>query len=308
MENYPTMARRPANKKSTKSSSGNRSRGGAPARGGKNKSGSGKKFNSSRPYKKRKPKMLPKADKGKFNKAPQKEDKKQPDDNRLMLGCPQWRMEKESPALMRKILSDCDIAVNDLQLNLLWQYYLRVKERNKEINITRIHKFDDFVVKHFVDCIIVGKLTKLPSPLLDLGSGGGFPGVPLKIMHPDTEIILGEGRRLRVEFLQEVRKCLRLPKLYIHGNQIHPSYTEKVGGVVTRAVEIVQKTLVRVSGCVPVGGRVILMKGPKVTEEIKETKKILSRQWKLAEDHDFTLPGTDHNRRVVVYERIALED
>ncbi|MHC4871970.1 MAG: 16S rRNA (guanine(527)-N(7))-methyltransferase RsmG [Planctomycetota bacterium] len=231
-----------------------------------------------------------------------KVEKRDPD--ALLIGCEKWNSEKPSPTLMKKIFADCGFELDDLKINLFWQFYLRLKERNKEINITRIHKFDDTVVRHFVDCIIVGKYTKLPSPILDIGSGGGFPGVPLKIVNPDTEIILGEGRKLRVEFLEEVRKCLRLPKLYIYGHQIHPSFTDPINGAITRAVEVVPKTLARVRGGLQKGGRVILMKGPKVDPELEEAAKTFKDEYKLIEDHAFVLPGTDHKRRVVVYERL----
>jgi 16S rRNA (guanine527-N7)-methyltransferase len=204
-------------------------------------------------------------------------------------------------------MTDCGLEVNDLQVNLFWQYYLRLRERNRDINLTRIHRFEDVVVKHFVDCGMVGLLTALPSPLMDIGSGGGFPGVPLKILHPDVEIVLAEGRRLRVEFLEEVRRSLRLPKLHIHGHQIHPGNTDpQMQSVVTRAVERIGKTLQRVEGHCPVGSRAIFMKGPSVDPEIEEVKDgAPGARWRLAEDHHYLLPSTDHKRRLVVYERIA---
>jgi len=151
---------------------------------------------------------------------------------------------------MRTLFADAGVDdLSDLQINLFWQYYLRLKARNQEINLTRIHRFEDVVIKHFVDCLLPGRLTELPSPLMDLGSGGGFPGVPLKILHPEVEILLAEGRRLRVAFLEEVRRSLRLPKLHIHGARIHPDLCEpRVAGVITRAVERIEATLPRVEG------------------------------------------------------------
>ncbi|MHC4883518.1 MAG: 16S rRNA (guanine(527)-N(7))-methyltransferase RsmG [Planctomycetota bacterium] len=215
-----------------------------------------------------------------------------------------WREEKPSPALMREIMESLDVPIDDLQQNLFWQFHLLLRKRNKEINLTRIHNFVEIVIKHFVDCGMVGQLTDLtglPGPLMDLGSGGGFPGIPLKILHPEVPICLAEGRRLRVEFLEEVRKSLRLPQLFVTGKQIHPSFTDPMGGVVTRAVELV---LTRVSGCVQQGGRVILMKGPSCGAEIREAEETFAGRYRLIEDHKYLLPGTDHKRRLLVYERL----
>jgi 16S rRNA (guanine(527)-N(7))-methyltransferase RsmG len=217
---------------------------------------------------------------------------------------PEWRMEKPSPELMQKILDACGIPVDAVQLNLFWQFHLRLRERNRESNLTRIHSFPDVVVKHFVDCAMAGTLTVLPSPLMDLGSGGGFPGIPLKILHPEVRIVLAEGRRLRVEFLEEVRRCLRLTDLHIYGKQVHSGHEEPVGGVVTRAVERAERTLRRVSGCVVRGGRVILMKGPNCDGEMREAERGLGESYRLVEDHRYVLPSTDHKRRLLVYQRL----
>lgn len=215
----------------------------------------------------------------------------------------QWRDQRPGPALLAEILAAGGVRADELAVNRLWQYHLRLKARNAEINLTRIRRFPDVVVKHFIDCALVGQLTRLPSPLLDAGSGPGFPGVPLKILHPDVSVILCEGRRIRVAFLEEVQGCLRLPGLSILGQQLHPSYAEPVAGVVTRALEVIPKTLVRVRGCLGEGGRVIFMKGPNVDPELDEARSKLSDEYQLVEDHEYTLPLTDNGRRLVVFER-----
>lgn len=268
-----------------------------PLRKGKSSQGNSRNKNNNF-------KLLGRVPFSKIKKKDVSDKKTEPKTPRLEIGCEKWNMEKPSPKLMKTIFSDCGFEIDDLQINLFWQFYLRLKDRNREINITRIHRFDDTVVRHFIDCIIVGKYTKIPSPLLDIGSGGGFPGIPLKIVNPDVEIILGEGRKLRVEFLEEVRKCLRLPKLYIYGHQVHPSFTDPINGAITRAVEIIPKTLARVSGGLNKGGRVILMKGPNVDPEIEQAQKTFPKDYKLIEDHSFNLPGIGHKRRIIVYERL----
>ncbi len=209
-----------------------------------------------------------------------------------------------SPQALRELFGACGFKLDDVQTNQFWQYFLRIRARNQEINLTRIRGFEGVVVKHFVDCAMAGRLTSLPSPLLDLGSGGGFPGVPLKILHPEIDVILAEGRKVRAAFLDEVRRCLRLPRLYLHEHQIRPDYREPVQGVVTRAVEPIAATLERVDGCLVRGGRAIFMKGPSVDPELAEARALFEGAYRLVEDHAYLLPGTDHRRRLVVYERL----
>lgn len=217
----------------------------------------------------------------------------------------QYEYDKPGIPLMRQIFRDAGFPVEDeLALNRLWQYYLRLMARNKEINLTRIKKFPDIIVRHYIDCGLVGKFTKLIGPMLDIGSGPGFPGIPLKILHPDLEVVLGEGRRVRVEFLEEVKECLRLPGLSVYGRQIHESFTMPMRSVITRAVEVMPPTLERVRGCLCRGGRVIFMKGPNCGSEVVEAQKLFEGTYRLIEDHKFTLPMIGHERRLVVFERL----
>jgi hypothetical protein len=77
-------------------------------------------------------------------------------------------------------------------------------ENQEKENFTRLLKLNDIGIKHFIDCLIVTELTKLKFPLIDVGTGPGFPGIPLKILYPSERIILAEGVQRRVEFLKDV--------------------------------------------------------------------------------------------------------
>ena len=102
---------------------------------------------------------------------------------------------------LNALLQRAGIALNQRQLESLWRFHNLLRRRNAELNLTRIFSFESIVVKHYVDCLCVGDRVSLPSPLLDVGTGPGFPGVPLKIRYPDLHVILAEPRPERVAFL-----------------------------------------------------------------------------------------------------------
>lgn len=196
--------------------------------------------------------------------------------------------------------------ITHTQRRQLAQYYRLLMENQQNENFTRLLKLTDIGIKHFVDCLIVPELTGLRFPLLDMGTGPGLPGIPLKILHPDKKIILAEGVQRRVEFLKKVREEMDLPNLDIIGRNINPFFMYPVQGVITRAVEDVRNTLKNVLSCLQTGGRVYLMKGPNVDPEMEVADQEVGEFYKLVQDTAYTLPHTSHQRRLVVYEKIKM--
>ncbi len=184
-------------------------------------------------------------------------------------------------------------------------YRLLMLNQEKE-NFTRLLKLRDIAIKHYVDCLIVPRLTELQFPLLDMGTGPGFPGIPLKFLYPDKQIILGEGVQRRVEFLKHVRDEMKLTQLDIIGRNINPYCVYPVQGVITRAVEDIRNTLSNVLSCLQTGGKVYLMKGPGVDPEIPLAEKELGEFYKLEQDVAYVLPHTEQKRRLLVYKKIKM--
>lgn len=194
--------------------------------------------------------------------------------------------------------------VNHGQRSQLAHFYRLLMLNQEKENFTRLLKLRDIAIKHFIDSIIIIKHTKLQFPLLDVGTGPGFPGIPLKVMFPEEKIILAEGVQRRVEFLKHVRSEMKLKNLDILGRNINKYCVYPVNGVITRAVEDIGNTLSNVINCLQVGGRVYFMKGPGVDPEIAAAKENWSEYYKLVEDTAYVLPETTHERRLVVYEKI----
>lgn len=186
----------------------------------------------------------------------------------------------------------------------LAHFYRLLMLNQENENFTRLLKLRDIAIKHFIDCLIVKDLTELKFPLMDMGTGPGFPGIPLKILYPNEKIILAEGVQRRVEFLKKVREEMQLKNLDILGRNINPFCAYPVNGVITRAVEDVRNTLKNVLTCLNIGGRVYLMKGPNVDPEIPVAQSEVGEFYKLIQDKAYNLPETQHQRRLLVYEKI----
>ena len=199
------------------------------------------------------------------------------------------------------------LSLEDHQYKKLWRFHALLRERNKEYDLTRIYQFDSIVQKHYIDCVLVVKLLnrKLPSPLLDIGTGAGFPGIPLKIACPELELILAEGRHKKVQFLREVVETLGLKGVTIYDHKVYASFNLTIQGVITRALESIPRTLARVRRSLLPGGAAIFMKGPHCEEEIEKALIQFPREYKLIQDLAYSIPRSTHHRRLILFERTS---
>lgn len=213
---------------------------------------------------------------------------------------------RPSPEGLAAILRRCGTPLDESRVRTLWDYHGRLRAANADLNLTRIHQFENMVLKHYVDSLLVLKyVDPLPTPLIDMGSGPGLPGIPLKIARPATSMILAEPRSARVRFLEETVAGLGLRDVEAYPHKITPRTELKAAGVITRAVASIGETLDRVAGCLDPGGAMIFMKGPGCDAEIAEARTTHAASFRLMADHAYAIPGTTHDRRLVIYERLA---
>jgi 16S rRNA (guanine(527)-N(7))-methyltransferase RsmG len=205
---------------------------------------------------------------------------------------------------LNTLFQRCDIRLSQTQLELFWSYHQLLRRYDEVLNLTRIHNFTNMVLKLYVDSLLPGRLITLPSPLLDLGTGPGMPGVPLKISQPQLHILLAESRRKRVEFLNTVIAELELSDVDVIGHGITEDFEQPVAGVITRAVEAIPTTLERIGGCLQRGGYAIFMKGPGCDHEVQQAVQRFGHCYHLLQDFSYRIPGTTHQRRLVLFERI----
>lgn len=185
------------------------------------------------------------------------------------------------------------------QLRRHWQLLV---ESDDKTDLTRLETTQEIAIKHYLDCAMPLKFTKLPSPLLDIGSGAGFPGLVLKILSPETEVILGEVRPKRTRFLQQVIDELGLTGVQVFAHRIGPQFPLEIQGVATRALESCRDTLYRVAPFLPKGGRVLLLKGPKGDDEIGEALAEM-KDFAHEKTYSYNLAGTRNERRLVIMRR-----
>jgi 16S rRNA (guanine(527)-N(7))-methyltransferase RsmG len=218
----------------------------------------------------------------------------------------QQRLAADLPAIedMGALLLKCGIQLDHRQLKCLWMYHGLLREHNPILNLTRIRNFKNMVLKLYADSLLPANMLDLPSPLLDLGTGPGMPGIPLKIYRPHLEILLAESREKRADFLRHAVDHLKLTDIRVVAGRITPRFEEPVAGVITRAVETMERTLARISGCLERDGRVIFMKGPHCDAEIAAASAAFRNTYALVIDRQYSIPHTAHQRRLLVYRRL----
>jgi 16S rRNA (guanine527-N7)-methyltransferase len=204
-----------------------------------------------------------------------------------------------------QVLRVADLKLQKTQIDQLWAFHNLLRNRNHDRDLTRITGFEPMIVKHYIDSMIVGKFFPIPSPVVDVGTGAGFPGIPLKIRYPHLRIILAEPRPRRIAFLKEAIHLLKLKNIEVFEHKVtSQSFTTPVKAVVTRALEEIDKTMLRTSAALQTGGHLIFLKGPAVDPEIKEAKKRLGDSFVLVMDQTYKLPHMGHTRRLIVYKKI----
>ncbi len=215
-----------------------------------------------------------------------------------------------------KDLEEFHIVLSDSQVNQFLTYYEMLTERNKVINLTAITEFPEVMKKHFVDSLSLVKACGLNDVesdfcLIDIGTGAGFPGIPLKIAFPYLKITLMDSLNKRVDFLKDVINVLGLCDIeVIHGraeDYAKPDQLrEKFDLCVSRAVANLS---VLSEYCIPyvkVGGRFISYKSEKAEEEIKDAGyAIRVLGGKVEKQVSFRLPNSEFYRNLFVIQKCS---
>jgi len=194
---------------------------------------------------------------------------------------------KETAALLRKGLQQLAIPFSEDQVGRLLIYLGELKKWNRAYNLTGLKTDRDVIIKHFLDSLLFLKV--LPPHAVsaaDIGSGAGFPGVPVKIMCPTLKIFLVEPVGKKAIFLRHICSRLSLEGIEIIDKRIEEVERLKVDAAMTRALYSVRDFIEKMKGHITKGGVLILSKGPKLREELKglDMRDITVSDYKLPID------------------------
>ncbi|MFA9378122.1 MAG: 16S rRNA (guanine(527)-N(7))-methyltransferase RsmG [Lachnotalea sp.] len=216
-------------------------------------------------------------------------------------------MDKYNIELFNKGLESLEIKLSEDQINQFISYYELLTEWNSVMNLTTITEFDDVIQKHFIDSLAIVKAVDLNETIkiIDVGTGAGFPGIPLKIAFPHLEIVLLDSLNKKIKFLNEVIDKLQLKNIKaIHGRAEDFSrdieYREKFDLCVSRAVANLSSLAEYCMPYVKMKGNFISYKSGKIAEELLSSKKAIHvLGGKIEEEVLFSLPNTDIERTFV---------
>lgn len=213
--------------------------------------------------------------------------------------------------LLRSGSEDFKLDLEDRDYERFDDYKRLLKEWNEKINITAITDDEEIDIKHFLDSLslFTTKYFKGSKKLIDIGTGGGFPGLPLKIVNEDLDVVLLDSLNKRIRFLNEVIETLGLKDiLALHGRAEELSrqkeHREKYDLAVSRAVASLNTLSEYCLPFVKVGGHFISMKGPDIEEELKESKNAINTLGaKIVEERLVTIPGSDIVHSLIIIEK-----
>lgn len=198
------------------------------------------------------------------------------------------------------------VILNEDQCMEFYNFMQLLLEWNEKVNLTAITDSRGIILKHFVDSVTIGHLLDGKYDIIDVGTGAGFPGIPLAIYNKNLEITLLDSLNKRINFLEEVKRNIKLDNIInVHGRAEDLGrdkfYREQFDVAVSRAVAPLNILLEYLLPFVKVGGICICMKGPNANEEIDNSKNALNRlNGKIEYVKNITIDGVMDRNIIVV--------
>ena len=220
-------------------------------------------------------------------------------------------MEKtEFSQELKQKANKINIEINDKQVKEFYDYMNLLIEWNEKINLTAITEPKDIILKHFIDSITISKEIKDKQKVADIGTGAGFPGIPLNIINGNAEYTLVDSLNKRINFLNEVIEKLGLKNIVTNHSRVEDfakNNRAKYDVATSRAVAPLNVLLEYLLPLVKIGGICICMKGSNVNEEIQESKRALELLGgKIEKIEEICLPESDNTRNIIIIKKVKI--
>jgi 16S rRNA (guanine527-N7)-methyltransferase len=214
--------------------------------------------------------------------------------------------------ILKKGFNELNLSYDSIKDEKFEKYKLLLKEWNQKINITAIKDDEEIYIKHFLDSVVLlsRDMESETKSIIDIGTGGGFPGIPLKIANINYEVTLLDSLRKRIDFLSIVVKELNLNNVnLIHGRAEDfgqsEKYREKFDICVSRAVAPLN---ILSELCIPfvrLGGYFAAYKSENISEEISSSESaIIKLGGRIKEIKEIKIPSSDIIRKIVIIEKV----
>lgn len=210
---------------------------------------------------------------------------------------------------MNELLSEINIEINENKIDMFYLYMQELLEWNKKINLTAIEDENEIILKHFIDSLTVQKYIKNAQNIIDIGTGAGFPGIPLAIVNEKSNIVLLDSLNKRINFLNNVIQKLELSNVKaIHGRAEDLAkivqHREKYDIVISRAVAPFNVLLEYMLPFNKVNSYTIAMKGSNIEEVDISNNALKKLGGKIEKIEKSNLPNTDIKRNIIIVRKI----
>lgn len=201
-----------------------------------------------------------------------------------------------------------NIIISDEQIKEFYEYMNLLLKWNEKINLTAITEPKEVIMKHFIDSITVEKYINNSDLVADIGTGAGFPGIPLNIVKNNANYVLVDSLNKRINFLNEVINDLNLKNIKTVHSRVEDfakNNREKFDVATSRAVAALNILLEYLLPLVKVGGICVCMKGSNIKEEVSNAKKALEvLGGKIEKIEEIILPDSDVKRNIIIIRKV----
>ena len=202
-----------------------------------------------------------------------------------------------------------NIIVENEKIPIFYQYMKEIIEWNEKINVTAITDEREFIRKHFIDSLTISKYIEEGQTIIDIGTGAGFPGIPLKIVNNNSKVTLVDSVNKKLNVIRDISGKIGLSNLEIIHTRAEDlannnSYREKFDVATTRAVSNFSTIMEYMLPFVKIGGKAICMKGPNFKEELEKAKNAIEILGGAVKSLETCIVSSDFERNIIIIEKI----